>query len=207
MKDNVAQLLVFQRRVRGSSGQTSSDGSAGSLSGQKRRQAESRHLRFDSSSEGEAQDWVEDATVPAGAGSAAAPGGPPLLVCAQTHVLFNPKRGDLKIAVTLLLLVLSVLLPATRAWLLPPSPAPGKPAWRRVLPALQQVRTLLEHVNSLCLQQQTRCGRRAAAMVMGDFNSTAGSPMHQFLMASELDLSQHDRRRMSGQVPVAGRSG
>jgi hypothetical protein len=36
------------------------------------------------------------------------------------------------------------------------------------------VRTLLEHVNSLCLQQQKRCGQRAAAIIAGDFNSAAG---------------------------------
>ena len=38
-----------------------------------------------------------------------------------------------------------------------------------------QVRTLMEHVDSLCLQRQKRSGRRAAAVVCGDFNSAAGA--------------------------------
>jgi len=68
LKDNVAQLVAFERRRSSGSdanSQTSSEGSLGSLSGQKRRQVQqqslaasqaggSRHLRFDSSeSEGE----------------------------------------------------------------------------------------------------------------------------------------------------------
>lgn len=65
LKDNVAQLVVFQRRSSkggtaggGGSSCTSSEASGSSLSGQKRRQEEevaprARHLRFDSGSEGE----------------------------------------------------------------------------------------------------------------------------------------------------------
>lgn len=64
LKDNVAQLVVFQRRsIKGSGGGgggscSSSEASGSSLSGQKRRQDEevaprARHTRFDSGSEGE----------------------------------------------------------------------------------------------------------------------------------------------------------
>lgn len=165
LKDNVAQLVVFQRRSSKSAGGgggscSSSEASGSSLSGQKRRQDEevaprARHTRFDSGSEGEdgtspgtarrrsserprgagaaeaaaaveaftvedvvvgmdhdastsLQDAaegsgvqrVEGATEPVdaaeAAGSGEAPGLPELLV-ANIHVLFSPKRGDLKL--------------------------------------------------------------------------------------------------------------
>lgn len=149
----MAQLLAFQRRtgsgggdVEGSS-RTSSEGSASSLSGRKRRSVEevtprSRHLRFDSSDDEGASGSggssrrrpgsrpsaaaataalqavsiedavaatepaaapypsVEDATEPvvaAAAGDAAAAPRLPTLVVSNIHVLFNPKRGDLKL--------------------------------------------------------------------------------------------------------------
>lgn len=44
------------------------------------------------------------------------------------------------------------------------------------MPRTAQVRTLLEHVDSLCLRQQKASGRRAAAVICGDFNSAAGGP-------------------------------
>ena len=150
----MAQLLAFQQRtgsgggdVEGSS-RTSSEGSASSLSGRKRRSVEevtprSRHLRFDSSDDegvtgsggasrrrpgsrsraaattaalqavsiedavaaaepgADPYPSVEDATEPvvaaAAAGDAAAAPRLPTLVVSNIHVLFNPKRGDLKL--------------------------------------------------------------------------------------------------------------
>ncbi|KAL4425811.1 hypothetical protein ABPG75_009827 [Micractinium tetrahymenae] len=251
LKDNVAQLVAFQPLTGGAAAahsQTSSEGSASSLLGQKRRQAElgasSRagagaptHLRFsDSSSESEGEgdgalqrapsakrrgfvpsaaaaaaleacsiqdavpgrpsssvaaaaaavaaaagrsqsgsEWmgieVEEATQPADedAEAAAAAVRPclPSLVVANIHVLFNPKRGDMKMG---------------------------------------QVRIFLEHVDSLCLQQQKSSGARAAAIVCGDFNSAAGSPIYEFVRNGQLELPLYDRRYMSGQVELSGRN-
>jgi mRNA deadenylase 3'-5' endonuclease subunit Ccr4 len=91
-----------------------------------------------------------------------ADGEAPALLVANIHVLFNPKRGDIK---------------------------------------LGQVRTLLEEVAA------AQRGRPAPAVVCGDFNSAVGSPLYEFVLEGELELGPVDRRRLSGQVEVAGRSG
>ena len=280
LKDNVAQLVVFQRRGAGGSkgeagSRTSSEGSAGSLSGQKRRQGEevaprSRHLRFDSSGEeeggppglakrhsadqpsaaaaaaavqavsiedavvgmehdasassldaaagGSAGQAVEAATEPADAAEAAGDVQQqrlPELLVANIHVLFSPKRGDLKLGQVRVCAAAPLppfcdgcassccghqhaaaeavqrgMLPWCTACLLPalgrpttatacgpPYPAALAAALTAAAaaPAALQVRTLMEHVDSLCLQRQKRSGRRAAAVVCGDFNSAAGA--------------------------------
>lgn len=86
----------------------------------------------------------------------------PALLIANIHVLFNPKRGDIK---------------------------------------LGQVRTLLEEVAA------AQRGRPAPAVICGDFNSAVGSPLYEFVLQGELELGPVDRRRLSGQVEVAGRTG
>jgi mRNA deadenylase 3'-5' endonuclease subunit Ccr4 len=87
------------------------------------------------------------------------------LVVANIHVLFNPKRGDIKLA---------------------------------------QVRTMLESVHSLAA---ARPAGPCPVVVCGDFNSAAGSPIYEFVLKGELELGSIDRRRLSGQVEAAGRTG
>lgn len=87
------------------------------------------------------------------------------LLVTNIHVLFNPKRGDIK---------------------------------------LGQVRTMLEAAHALVT---ARPAGPCPVIVSGDFNSAAGSPLYEFMLQGELELSTTDRRRVSGQVEVAGRSG
>ena len=87
------------------------------------------------------------------------------LLIANIHVLFNPKRGDIKLA---------------------------------------QVRTMLERAQSLV---SNRPGGACPIIVCGDFNSAVGSPLYDFVLQGELELGATERRRVSGQVEVAGRSG
>lgn len=87
------------------------------------------------------------------------------LLVANIHVLFNPKRGDIKLA---------------------------------------QVRTMLESAHSLVAGRPTG---PCPVVVCGDFNSAAGSPIYEFVLRGELELGSIDRRRLSGQVEAAGRTG
>ncbi|KAL4513210.1 hypothetical protein Ndes2437B_g08253 [Nannochloris sp. 'desiccata'] len=87
------------------------------------------------------------------------------LLVANIHVLFNPKRGDIKLA---------------------------------------QVRTMLESAHSLVAARPTG---PCPVVVCGDFNSAAGSPIYEFVLRGELQLGSIDRRRLSGQVEAAGRTG
>ncbi len=87
------------------------------------------------------------------------------LLVANIHVLFNPKRGDIKLA---------------------------------------QVRTMLESAHSLVA---ARPAGPCPVVVCGDFNSAAGSPIYEFVLRGELELGSIDRRRLSGQVEAAGRTG
>ena len=87
------------------------------------------------------------------------------LLIANIHVLFNPKRGDIKLA---------------------------------------QVRTMLESAHSLVSGLPTG---PCPVVVCGDFNSAAGSPIYEFVLRGELELGSIDRRRLSGQVEAAGRTG
>jgi hypothetical protein len=67
---------------------------------------------------------------------------------------------------------------------------------------LGQARTLAERVDRLAREH----GNGGAPVIMcGDFNSSAGSPLHTFMLRGELDLAQHDRRKISGQVEGQGR--
>ena len=87
------------------------------------------------------------------------------LLVANIHVLFNPKRGDIKLA---------------------------------------QVRAMLEAAHSLVA---ARPDGPCPVVVCGDFNSAAGSPIYEFVLRGQLALGSIDRRRLSGQVEAAGRTG
>lgn len=89
----------------------------------------------------------------------------PCFLVANIHVLFNPKRGDIKLA---------------------------------------QVRMLLETAHTAT---ESRLHGPCPVIVCGDFNSAVGSPLYEFILRGELNLQETDRRRLSGQVEVAGRSG
>lgn len=78
------------------------------------------------------------------------------VVIGNIHVLFNPKRGDIK---------------------------------------LGQVRVLLQEAHAL----SEKWGK-ADVVIAGDFNSTPQSTLYKFLVSSELDLLEHDRRHISGQI-------
>ncbi|KAH8942982.1 hypothetical protein BDL97_13G024800 [Sphagnum fallax] len=82
-------------------------------------------------------------------------GGNNCVVVGNIHVLFNPKRGDVK---------------------------------------LGQVRVLLEKAHSL---SQEWGG--APVVIAGDFNSTPLSAVYHYISTSELDVSQLDRKQLSGQ--------
>ncbi|CAM6050602.1 unnamed protein product [Sphagnum compactum] len=82
-------------------------------------------------------------------------GGKNCVVVGNIHVLFNPKRGDVK---------------------------------------LGQVRVLLEKAHSL---SQEWGG--APVVIAGDFNSTPLSAVYHYISTSELDVSQLDRKQLSGQ--------
>jgi len=84
-------------------------------------------------------------------------------IVANIHVLFNPKRGDMKVA---------------------------------------QVRTLFEKVHAVQsrYQKHSSTGMKPPAIICGDFNTAAGSAIYDFICAGQLDMSQHDRRTVSGQV-------
>eukprot|EP00897_Mesotaenium_endlicherianum_P009636 jgi/Mesen1/8700/ME000052S08127 len=79
-----------------------------------------------------------------------------LLVVACVHVLFNPKRGDVK---------------------------------------LGQVRVLLERARALSDEHGS-----AAVVIGGDFNAVPLSSLYSFITDAEVDLSQKDRRDISGQL-------
>lgn len=79
------------------------------------------------------------------------------LVVGNIHVLFNPRRGEIK---------------------------------------LGQCRAFLEQVHNL-----SSIWHGAPVVIGGDFNSTPSSAVYEFLAKSELDLSNLDRRYLSGQVP------
>jgi hypothetical protein len=201
LKDNVTQLVTLRWRddegddddaddarpaapaMAGSSigAASSSDSGSGSGSGRKRGRAEDtasslpparqttpRHLRFPSNDEEEEQPVAAAGGRRRLVAVAVPPAAPPpaavRLVIANIHVLFNPKRGDIKLA---------------------------------------QVRTMLEAAHALAAP---RAGA-APVVCCGDFNSAAGSPLHEFVLQGAFDLRRTERRRVSGQVEVAGRSG
>lgn len=84
-------------------------------------------------------------------------------IVANIHVLFNPKRGDMKVA---------------------------------------QVRTLFERIQAVQsrYQKHSSTGMKPPAIICGDFNTAAGSAIYDFICTGQLDMSQHDRRTISGQV-------
>lgn len=108
------------------------------------------------------QNWMnvqrDNSTEPVGVNSLQADMHPKgrRVVIGNIHVLFNPKRGDIK---------------------------------------LGQVRVLLQEAHAL----SEKWGN-AAVVIAGDFNSTPQSTLYKFVVSSELDLLEHDRRRISGQV-------
>lgn len=77
------------------------------------------------------------------------------LLLGNTHVLYNPSRGDVKLG--------QIRLLCSRACLLS-----GK--WGNI-----------------------------PIVLAGDFNSTPESPLYNFLTTSELNVMEHDRRKLSGQ--------
>eukprot|EP00250_Pteridium_aquilinum_P004230 c14456_g1_i2 orf=768-2465(-) len=79
------------------------------------------------------------------------------LVVGNIHVLFNPKRGDIK---------------------------------------LGQCRAFLEQVHNM-----SSIWHGAPVVIGGDFNSTPSSAVYKYLATSELDLSNLDRRYVSGLGP------
>ncbi|TKW20872.1 hypothetical protein SEVIR_4G118800v4 [Setaria viridis] len=76
------------------------------------------------------------------------------LVLGNIHVLFNPKRGDVK---------------------------------------LGQIRLLLEKANALAEKWD-----EIPIVLAGDFNSTPDSAIYKFLSTMKLNISLHDRRKLSG---------
>ncbi|XP_020090415.1 carbon catabolite repressor protein 4 homolog 3-like [Ananas comosus] len=76
------------------------------------------------------------------------------LVVGNIHVLFNPKRGDIK---------------------------------------LGQIRMFLLKADAL-----SRKWDSIPILLAGDFNSTPDSAIYKFLSTSELNISEHDRRHLSG---------
>eukprot|EP00898_Chlorokybus_atmophyticus_P008916 jgi/Chlat1/9025/Chrsp94S08292 len=88
----------------------------------------------------------------------AADSGPSLvgaMLVANTHILFNPKRGDIK---------------------------------------LGQMRILLNEARALMADNT------CPLVVCGDFNMTPNSALYKFMSKGGLDLTQVDRRNMSGQL-------
>lgn len=86
------------------------------------------------------------------------------ILVANIHVLFNPKRGDIKLA---------------------------------------QVRTLLEAVKAMQGHEKLF----PPAIICGDFNSSAGSAIHQFVVSGELNVAEFDRHSLSGQISGGRLSG
>lgn len=82
------------------------------------------------------------------------------VVVGNIHVLFNPNRGDVKLA---------------------------------------QVRVLMDLVG-----QMRRARSNCPAIVMGDFNSTPGSPVYAFAQSGRLPLDGLPRRTLSGQTEGSG---
>lgn len=104
-----------------------------------------------------------------------------VIIVANIHVLFNPKRGDIKIA--------------------------------QVRIMLEEAYRLAKELSGTMLVDREECQNSyddsdmCPILVCGDFNSAAGSPLYKFITDSALDLNTTDRRRLSGQVEVAGRTG
>ncbi|KAJ4764013.1 DNAse I-like superfamily protein [Rhynchospora pubera] len=80
------------------------------------------------------------------------------LVVGNIHVLFSPRRGDIK---------------------------------------LGQIRMLLERANFL-----SRKWGDIPIILAGDFNSTPRSVLYEFLSSQEIDVSLHNRLKMSGMDPM-----
>lgn len=78
------------------------------------------------------------------------------IVVGNIHVLYNPKRGDVK---------------------------------------LGQIRLFLEKAYGL--SQEWGC---IPVVITGDFNSLPQSALYQFVASSKLNILQHDRRHISGQI-------
>ncbi|GAX73472.1 hypothetical protein CEUSTIGMA_g924.t1 [Chlamydomonas eustigma] len=89
----------------------------------------------------------------------------PYLLVANTHLLFNPNRGDIK---------------------------------------LGQLRVILDRVEHLTRRTAGRTDSQVAVVFSGDFNSTPGSPLYDFLDQGSLHFASKDRRNLSGQVEGYG---
>ena len=165
LKDNVAQLTVLRSRDGGNVkdyGPSTSSNTNSSMS------ASAQHVYFASDSDCEGGSGVQQPQPNSGGGGTESSR---RLVIANIHVLFNPKRGDIKLA---------------------------------------QVRTMLEEAERMAAATDKSSGRASPpcpVVVCGDFNSAAGSALYNFVTQGELDLRSTERRRVSGQVEVAGRSG
>ncbi|KAG0614641.1 hypothetical protein M758_6G192700 [Ceratodon purpureus] len=94
------------------------------------------------------------------------------VVVGNIHVLFNPKRGDVKLGQFCGCLLRHLLIDT----------------------CICQARILMEKAHAL----SEKWGKVPVA-IAGDFNSTPGSALYQFISSSQLDLADHDRRNISGQ--------
>jgi endonuclease/exonuclease/phosphatase family metal-dependent hydrolase len=110
-----------------------------------------------------------------GADAPAAGAAPPLVAVANTHVLFNPKRGDIKLGqLRLLAAALARLARGAGAGGGGGGGDGGSEARRE--PAAAQV----------------------ALLLMGDLNLAPHSPVYEFVARGELDCMMHQRRDLSG---------
>jgi hypothetical protein len=123
------------------------------------------------------------------AAAAAAPALAPLLAVANTHVLFNPKRGDIKIGQLRLLTAALARLArggggggGAGGVLQGGSGGGGAPASGGPAPV------------------------GAALLMMGDLNTAPHSPVYEFLARGELDCLLHSRKDLSG-APLGGGRG
>ncbi|EFJ41831.1 hypothetical protein VOLCADRAFT_119579 [Volvox carteri f. nagariensis] len=105
------------------------------------------------------------------------------LLVATTHITFDPAKGDVKLG---------------------QGPAAGCTAAvegrRRKAPGGPWSVAAVAAPTAGAQQQQPQQPLQTLAIITGDFNSTAGSPLYQFVSRGALDLGRTNRKKLSGQL-------
>ena len=131
----------------------------------------------------DARDNIAQATLLQPLQTSASHGSDSGYVCvANTHLLYNPKRGDLKLG------QLQMLLNSLHTWLSPSSSLSSEDA-------KHGPSQLSDPSPQLPDDLLTRCG----LLLCGDFNMTPASSLNKFVRTGRLELAGLDRRNMDGQ--------
>ena len=102
---------------------------------------------------------------------ASAPGGPPLrLIVANTHICFNPTKGEVKLGQ-----VRSLIEKVTD-------------------------RIKAQHLNgqSHADEREGRGPPSVLAVLCGDFNMVPKCPIYDFILSGSVNLMEHSKRKLSG---------